>query len=187
MSGGQVSRLLVDLGGLDLGGALLGTLKSKKTIDIRCAAAAFKVEGGVMKAETLVLDTSDTNFAGTGTISLKDETLDVLLRPQPKDMTLGVLRTPLRISGAFRQPKIRPEAGPLATRLGAAALLGALNPIAALLAFIETAPGKNADCDALAGRVQTLKQSGASTAKRSAARDAAKGRGVKTLPAIQAR
>ena len=187
MSGGQVSRLLVDLGGLDLGGALLGTLKSKKTIDIRCAAAAFKVESGVMKAETLVLDTSDTNFAGTGTISLKEETLDVLLRPQPKDMTIGVLRTPLRISGAFKQPKIRPEAGPLATRLGAAALLGAINPIAALLAFIETAPGKNADCDALAGRVQGVKQSGVSSVRRSAARDAAQGRGVKTLPALPAR
>lgn len=185
MSGGQISRLLVDLGGLDLGGAFLGTFKSKKTIDIRCAAAAFKVQGGVMTAESLVFDTTDTNFLGEGSISLKDETLDVTLRPEPKDVTLGVLRTPILISGPFANPRVMPVAGPLAVRVGAAALLGAINPIAALLAFVETAPGKDANCGALASRVQQLQRSGVATAQRSAARDVRNGRGAQTLPPIE--
>jgi hypothetical protein len=41
---------------------------------------------------------------------------------------------------------VRPKAGPIAARGAAAAALAAINPLLALLPFIETGPGKDSDC-----------------------------------------
>ena len=53
---------------------------------------------------------------------------------------------PLKIGGSFKDPSLRPEAGPLALRGAAAAALYSIAPPAALLALIETGPGENIDC-----------------------------------------
>ena len=99
-----------------------------------------------MTSRAIVLDTSDTVITGEGRISLADETLDILLKPQPKDKSILSLRSPLRIGGTFAQPSAGPEKAALAGRVGLALLLGAINPLLALAATVETGPGENADC-----------------------------------------
>ena len=78
--------------------------------------------------------------------SLRDETLDLLLKPRPKDRRILVLRSPLHISGTFKDPSFRPDFKALGIRGAVALALGTIAPPAALLATIELGPGKDADC-----------------------------------------
>ena len=61
-------------------------------------------------------------------------------------MSILSVRSPIRIHGAFSDPSISLDKGRLATRAGAAVILGLINPFAALIPLIETGPGKDANC-----------------------------------------
>ena len=99
-----------------------------------------------MRSKALLLDTSDTVINGSGQISLADETLDLVLHPLPKDRSILSLRSPLKISGTFAAPYAGPDKTALAGRAGLALVLGAINPLLALAATLETGPGQDADC-----------------------------------------
>ena len=77
---------------------------------------------GVMTSQSMVFDTTDTAIVGAGKIDLRDEKLDLELRPLPKDESPIALRVPLDIGGTFKDPSFRPAAAPLAARTLAAAL-----------------------------------------------------------------
>ena len=94
----------------------------------------------------LAFDTTDTVIVGSGTIDLRDEKLDLELKPRPKDISLISLRGPLEVTGTFKDPEFLPKPAPLAGRVAAAAALFAIAPPAALLALFETGPGKDRDC-----------------------------------------
>ncbi|HEY0973180.1 MAG TPA: AsmA family protein [Solimonas sp.] len=146
MGAGRISALLVELAGLDIAEGLRYLIGRDRNIALRCAYADFGVAGGVMQTRAFALDTSDTVLHGEGKIDLGQETLALRLIPQPKDMSPVSLRTPLKIGGTFKSPKIRPEAGPLVLRAAAATGLFLIAPPAAVLALIETGPGRNVDC-----------------------------------------
>ena len=155
VDGGQVSLLLVELLGLDVAEAaqLLGAGKRAK-VELRCAVADFSVKDGVASPETFVVDTTDTVVKVEGTVDFQHERLDLVTYPEPKDMSIFALRSPVQMQGAFKDPTVRPKAGPIVARGAAAAALAVANPLLALLPFIETGPGKDSDCGALLGRVK---------------------------------
>ncbi len=146
---GEFSNLLLEFMGLDGGEIIKFLLRGDKNVVLRCAAMAFDVEKGTMVSRSVVLDTEDTLFNASGQASLSKETLDFVVRPQPKDRSILSLRTPLVIGGTFAEPKAGLEAGALATRGAAAVVLGAINPLLALAATVETGPGTDADCQAV--------------------------------------
>jgi len=143
---GQFSNLLLEYLGLDGGEIIKFLLEGDHNVTLRCAAVAFDVEKGVMNGRSLVFDTTDTVFNATGNVNLANETMDIVVRQQPKDVSILALRTPLVVRGTFASPKAGVEAGPLATRGAAAVALGLINPLLALAATIETGPGHDADC-----------------------------------------
>ncbi|MEP6721465.1 MAG: AsmA family protein [Variovorax sp.] len=143
---GEFSNLLLEFMGLDGGEIIKFLLRGDRNVTLRCAAAAFDVNKGVMVGRSLVFDTTDTVFNASGQASLSDETMHFVVRPQPKDMSILSLRTPLVIGGTFASPSAGIEAGPLAGRGLAAVALGVINPLLALIATIETGPGVDADC-----------------------------------------
>jgi uncharacterized protein involved in outer membrane biogenesis len=147
MGKGELSNILLEYMGLDGGEVIKFLVKGDRNVLLRCAAAAFDVKQGVMSSRTIVLDTSDTLITGSGKISLADETLDLVLHPEPKDKSILSLRSPLKITGTFAHPSAGPDKAALAGRAGIALLLGALNPLLALAATVETGPGKDADCE----------------------------------------
>ncbi|MEC5213409.1 uncharacterized protein involved in outer membrane biogenesis [Polaromonas sp. CG_9.5] len=149
MGKGEISNILLEFMGLDGGEVIKFLLRGDRNVQLRCAAAAFDVKQGLMSSRAIVLDTSDTVITGEGQISLRNETLDILLKPKPKDMSILSLRSPLRIGGTFADMSAGPEKAALAGRAGLALLLGAINPLLALAATIETGPGVNADCAAV--------------------------------------
>lgn len=143
---GRFSNLLLEFMGLDGAEIIKFLLRGDQNVELRCAAVAFDVNKGVMTSRSMVLDTEDTVFYATGQANLATEKLDFVVRPEPKDRSFLSLRSPLVVGGTFGAPTGGVQAAPLAERGIAALVLGALNPLLALAATIETGPGEDADC-----------------------------------------
>ncbi|MDO8385610.1 MAG: AsmA family protein [Polaromonas sp.] len=146
MGSGQISNILLEYMGLDGGEIIKFLVRGDRNVRLRCAAAAFDVQKGLMTSKAIVLDTVDTVIVGAGTISLADETLAIRLEPSPKDASILSLRSPLNIGGTFGAPTAGPDKGALAGRAAIGLALAVLNPLLALAATIETGPGQDADC-----------------------------------------
>jgi AsmA family protein len=146
MGRGQISNLLLEVAGLDGAEIIKFVMGGDQNVTLRCAAAAFDVNRGVMNTRAMVLDTTDTVIYGQGQVSLANEAIDLVLHPYPKDMSILSLRSPLIVGGSFARPTLGPDAGALAGRAGLALALAAVNPLLALAATVETGPGKDANC-----------------------------------------
>ncbi len=146
MGRGHIGNLIMELAGLDVAESLKFLFTGDRQIPLRCAWGDFGVQRGLMTSQQLAFDTTDTLLLGEGTIDLKQEQLDLLLRPRPKDISILALRSPLRIGGTFKDPSFRPDFKALGIRGAIAVALGTITPPAALLATIETGPGEDSNC-----------------------------------------
>lgn len=146
MGRGSISNLLMEYAGLDLAEIIKFKLTGDQQIPVRCAFGDFAVKDGVMTSRTMAFDTTDTILIGSGTINLRDERLDLLIRPRPKDRSLLSLRAPLTVDGSFKDPDIRPDLKRVGLRGAIALALGTIAPPAALLATLELGPGEDSGC-----------------------------------------
>lgn len=146
MGRGHVGNLVMELAGLDVAESLRFLFTGDRQIPLRCAFADFGVNGGLMQSRALAVDTTDTLIVGEGSINLKNEEMAFLLKPRPKDISILALRSPLRISGTFKDPSFRPDYKALGLRGALAVALGSIAPPAALLATFEPGPGKDSNC-----------------------------------------
>ncbi len=158
---GQISNILLEFIGLDGAEVIKFLVRGDRNVQLRCAVAAFDVKQGVMSSRAIVLDTVDTVVNGRGKVSFADESLDLVLEPTPKDVSILSFRSPLRIGGTFASPSAGPDKTALAGRAGLALALGVINPLLALAATIETGPGEDADC----GQVFAQSQNGKAAPK----------------------
>lgn len=143
---GQFGNLLPVFATLVGGDIIKFLLRGDRNVELRCAAIAFDVNKGLMTGRTLVVDTTNAVFTATGQANLATEGLDFVVRPEPKSKSILSIRTPLVVSGTFGAPRGGLQVTPLAERGLAALALGAINPLLALAATIETGPGEDADC-----------------------------------------
>src|SRR5690606_21984494 len=134
MGRGEISNLLLELAGIDIYESLKFLLGRDRKAQVRCAFADFDVASGTMQARALAFDTSDTIIVGQGQVDLEAETLDIELRPRPKDRSILALRSPLHLGGTFAAPSFRPDFARLGLRGAVALALGSIAPPAALLA-----------------------------------------------------
>lgn len=146
MGKGHVGNLIMELAGLDVAESLKFLFTGDRQIPLRCAFADFGVKDGRMDSRALAVDTTDTLIVGEGSVNLKNEQMDLLLKPRPKDISILALRSPLRIDGTFKDPSFRPDFKALGLRGAIALALGSIAPPAALLATFEPGPGKDSDC-----------------------------------------
>ena len=135
--------------GLDVGEAvallLTGDEKAQsEMVPIRCFVGDFEVQDGVMRADALVLDTSDSTITGKGQIDLGAETLSLELLAHPKDASVLTASTPVRIEGTFKEPKVDPVSEELEQKSLAALALGVILPVlGAVLPFVEQGETKD--------------------------------------------
>lgn len=146
MGRGQISNLLMELAGIDIYESLKFLIGKDHKVPIRCAFGDFGVKDGLMTSRALAFDTTDTIIVGEGTVNLRDETLDLLLKPRPKDRSILTLRSPLVVDGTFKDPSFRPDFKRLGLRGAIAVALGSIAPPAALLATIDLGGGKDSNC-----------------------------------------
>ncbi len=84
-------------------------------------------------------------MVGRGTIDLRHQTLDYSLTTRSKHFSVGSLPGPIDLTGPITSPSIRPGAEVLA-RAGAAAGLGVLTGIGAILPTIQFGVGNDNAC-----------------------------------------
>lgn len=155
MNGGSTSLLLVRLANLDVANGLMAWLAGGQREEIRCVIGDFRAQAGVLKTQNLLMDSQRMLIRGEGTISLRDEALDLHLRAAGKDGSLLALRGPLKVAGSFAAPSVTPEALPLGGRIAASVGLGLVLPPLALLPLVQVGDaGSGADpCGAMLARV----------------------------------
>jgi uncharacterized protein involved in outer membrane biogenesis len=163
----SISHLVVEAGGLDIAQALGVFVKGDDALPILCNVVDLDVAGGVATPKVFVLDTKDSTIWVDGTVSLKTEALDLRAVVSPKDFSPLTLRTPIHVHGTLGKPSVALEPRKLAGKAGAAALLALLNPLAAILPFVdpgarEAAKEAAAQCAALvpkSGRIAAATRS----------------------------
>jgi uncharacterized protein involved in outer membrane biogenesis len=147
MGQGAVSKLLMKLSGLDIGGAAKVMITGDEQIPIRCGMGDFSVRDGIMTTRNLVVDTSDNTIHGVGSINLKDESLAFQLMSKSKRFSLVTLRGPLNVTGTLRNPAIRPDYKRVGIRAAAAVAIGIVAaPIAALAATVQGGRKQEVQC-----------------------------------------
>jgi uncharacterized protein involved in outer membrane biogenesis len=150
MAGGEASALALLLTNIDLANAVPLVLGGDKTAALRCAVTTFAIDKGHVVPNVFTVDTSAVRIEGDGSIDLGDEQYDLTLHSKSKKFSVFALRGPIHIGGSLRNPDVRPEAAPIAARVGVAAGLAVIAPPLAILPFIDLGDAKDADCAALA-------------------------------------
>jgi uncharacterized protein involved in outer membrane biogenesis len=144
--GGDVSALLVDLAGLQVGDAALSALGIPNKTQIQCLVSDFVLSDGVVDTKALLVATKEANILGAGTINLETEKLDLAMKTDATHFQIGSLSTPIDFGGTMKHPSVLPAAGPLAAKAGAAIGLGILFPPLALLPTIRLGLGDQNAC-----------------------------------------
>jgi uncharacterized protein involved in outer membrane biogenesis len=150
----SISHLIVEAAGIDVAQALGVFIKGDDALPILCNVVDLDVVNGVAQPKVFVLDTSDSTVWIDGKVSLKSEALDLRAVVSPKDFSPLALRTPIHVRGTIGKPSVTLEPGKLAGKAGAAALLALLNPLAAIIPFVDpgarqAAKDAAAECAAL--------------------------------------
>jgi uncharacterized protein involved in outer membrane biogenesis len=149
---GKLRKSFAELTGIDvLNGVGLLVTGDRSDTDVRCAVMRFDAKNGNLAAEQFTIDTSSVLIQGKGDVDLKDETLAFQVSGKPKALRIGRVRAPITISGPFDHPSVGVKAGAALGQGGIATVLGFLNPIAAIIAFVDPGLAKDANCAALTG------------------------------------
>ena len=152
---GTVSKMLLEMAGLNVGNIVLTKLFGDKQVQINCVAADFGVTSGIAKTRSFVVDTEEALITVDGAINLAGEQLDLRINPQTKALRIFSLRAPLYVRGPFKKPDVSIDKGVLALKAGgAAALAAAAAPVAALLPLINAGPGEDSDCARLVAQAK---------------------------------
>ncbi|OXI77844.1 AsmA family protein [Burkholderia sp. AU33423] len=138
---GTVSLLLMEAAGLNVANVVYEKLFGTRDVKINCGVADFVVTNGVLDSRVFALDTEDAVIVMDGNVNLRDETMNLTIHPHTKGFRVISLRSPLYVTGSFKQPHVGVKAGALIARGGAAVGLGLLNPLASLLALLQ--PGRS--------------------------------------------
>ncbi|WP_229257055.1 AsmA family protein [Duganella lactea] len=149
VSEGSVSKFVLEAAGLNIANLVFVKMFGDKQIQLNCMAGDFVVEHGKATTRRFVVDTQEAVINVNGYVDLSTETLDLDVRPQTKGVRIVSLRTPLYARGTFTDPKVGPQAGPLALKAGAAVALATVAPLAAVIPLINTGKVDPVDCKAL--------------------------------------
>ncbi|GBQ33173.1 AsmA family protein [Gluconacetobacter azotocaptans] len=143
--GGDISALVPDVLGLQIGNAVLSALGFPKRTDVQCFIADLPLRDGVVSTRTLLLETGEGRTLGRGTIDLRRNTIDYALTTRSVHFSVASLPGPFHITGPLKSPSVLPGAE-IVGRAAAAAGLGFLMPPLALLPTIQFGVGDSSIC-----------------------------------------
>jgi len=109
----------------------------KNETSLNCSIFDFDIENGAAHSRAIVIDTSENTVFAKGSLDLDKGQVDMVLKPNPKDMSLVSFATPMHITGPIDNAVVTPEAGGMAEKIGGM-LLGVVNPAFALIPLMET-------------------------------------------------
>lgn len=151
---GEISHLVIEAVGLDIAQAVGLLVKGDSNLKMQCAVLDFKGNQGIFKPDVALIDTSVTTILVDGKVNMGDEKLDLKVAVKPKNFSPFTVRSPIKVTGTFLDPKVTPEAAPIAARVAGGVLLAIINPLAAILPFLD--PGSSTDQEKRNDCAQTL-------------------------------
>jgi len=120
MRQGRVDNKSIQVLGGDLASGMFQLLnpssKTSNHTDISCGVGGFDIKDGMAKVTGLVVDTPDMTVIGEGQVNLRDETLDLALKPYPKggagglNLGLAELAKSFRLGGTLAAPSLQMDA-----------------------------------------------------------------------------
>lgn len=153
----DILALAAEGAALDIGEALtlLGESAEDRTYaDARCAAIVVNLDDGTGTLEPAVVDTDDSLVVVSGDVNLATEKLDLSVRSDAKDASLGTLVGDVRIGGTLRNPSMQPLSASTLAQIGIATVLGSISGGLAALPFVEPGMAQDAPCGALLARAE---------------------------------
>ncbi len=109
---GRIDDAVFDFLSADLLSAIQPWTAAERGIILDCGVADFAVEDGVAHRRVLLVDTDRAYILGRrgGTVSLRTESIDLLLDPFTKRTSVATLvAVPLRVSGPLASPSVTPD------------------------------------------------------------------------------
>ena len=147
---GGMRHSLAEWTGVDVLPALgLSFSGDNSNTNLRCAVAGFSARNGVLTSQGFVIDTDPVRIDGSGHIDMADETLSMQIQGKPKNFQIVRLKAPITVTGPWAHPAIGIKPGPALAQGGMAAVLGFLNPLAAIIPFLDPGLAKDANCGPL--------------------------------------
>jgi AsmA family protein len=104
--GASVSRRLDARLGLNGGEWLRALFDKSARVPVQCAAVTLALDHGVATSRRFVFETPGTALAGSGTLDLVDESLDVTLTPAHKKLALLALDKAIHATGSWHDVKL---------------------------------------------------------------------------------
>lgn len=152
---GTVSHLALEALGLDVAQSLGLLLKGDDRQPVECAIIDLQAKNGRITPRVALVATPVTVVLIDGSIDFSREQLDLRLTAKPQNISPLTLRSPFRVRGSFVAPQVSPEGPPIAARAASALGLALLNPLAAILPFVDLGERDTTVCSrALAGHAQ---------------------------------
>lgn len=156
ISDGLISRNLMELAGLNIGNYLVGQLFGDEQVRINCAATNIEVNDGLARPRFFIIDTENALVKVDGSINFATEGLDLTIEPESKGARILTLRSPLYVSGTFKNPSPGVDTGALVARGAVGAFLGTVAaPAAALLALVSPSADETTPCNDFLSQIQT--------------------------------
>lgn len=148
---GELRQAFAELLGVNISkGLILLLSESPKRSKVRCAVADFRIKDGIARANRIVVDTDVVLVKGEGTVNLRTERLDLRFEGESKKPRLLRLFVPITVNGPFTRPGVDLETGNALAQGGIGVALAALvNPLVAILPFVEPGLAEDANCAAL--------------------------------------
>lgn len=149
---GTVSHLALEALGLDVAQGLGLLLTGDDRQPVECAVIDLEAKNGLMTPRVALVATPVTVVMIDGDIDFTREQLNLRLSAKPQNLSPLTLRSPFHVDGSFAEPKLRPAATPLAARALAAMGLALVNPLAAIIPFIDLGDRDTTSCSQALGR-----------------------------------
>ncbi len=146
----EVANQYLDLVGASVLTAFLQQADPPATSELNCAIGRFDLASGTVRSTAFVADLRSATVAGEIAVDLGAEELDVLLRPESKEVELLPLDTPVRVTGPIRDPSVTPLTEELLRDIGTSVLLRAVNPAAMLVPLVDPGADASGGCIAAA-------------------------------------
>jgi hypothetical protein len=121
---GHIRTNLLDLAAVDLVSWMVSDSARKGYSDLNCLIVRLDFHDGVAESKKLILlDTTNVTAIGTGSIDLRDETIDIKVHPHAKKRRFVELTTPFAIVGPLASPSVKVSKAGATVRMVEEALL----------------------------------------------------------------
>jgi hypothetical protein len=125
----------------------------------------MKSTQGSLSPDVALIDTPVTLVLMDGNVDLQKEQLNLRFVARPKNASPFTARSPILVTGTLADPHVKPKVAPIAARVLGGIALAFVNPLAAIIPFIDPGTGKHSACSDALSTFNTSRARNAKAAK----------------------